>query len=59
MLVLGRKAKQTIQIRIPAEHPREVQVKVLKIRGNQVWLGFSAPPDVVIVRGDLEPNKAG
>ena len=59
MLVLSRKAKETVRITVPAGEHREVRVDVVKIRGNRVWLGFSAPPAVVIVRGELEPNKAG
>lgn len=47
MLVLSRKTEQTIQI------GDEITITVLKVKGNQVRLGISAPNDVRVVRGEL------
>jgi carbon storage regulator len=47
MLVISRKEKQTIQI------DEKTTVIVNAIKGNTVTLGFEAPRDVRIVRGEL------
>jgi carbon storage regulator len=49
MLVLTRKNGETVCI------SSEITVKVLSIRGNEVKLGFSAPPDVSIRRKEIAP----
>ena len=47
MLVLSRKLNQDIRI------GENVIVRVLGIKGNQVRLGFVAPPDVPVMREEL------
>jgi carbon storage regulator len=47
MLVLTRRNGESVQI------GDGVTVKVLSISGNQVKLGFSAPPEVAIRREEL------
>jgi carbon storage regulator len=48
MLVLTRKIGE--KIRIP---DRNVLIKVMEIRGNQVRIGINAPESVRILRGEL------
>jgi carbon storage regulator len=48
MLVLSRKEGERIVI-----GNRQVIVTVLGIRGDKVRLGFSAGPDIIIVRSEL------
>jgi carbon storage regulator len=47
MLVLTRKSDEAFRI------GDDITVTVLSIRGNQVQLGISAPPDVRIYRGEV------
>jgi carbon storage regulator len=47
MLVLTRKSEQSIII------GNSIQIKVLAVHGDQVSLGFSAPPDVSIYRQEV------
>lgn len=49
MLVLTRKAGQEIVI------GDNVRLQINKVAGNRVTIGISAPNDVRIVRGELEP----
>ena len=49
MLVLSRKRNETIVI------GPNVEIHVLKISGNSVRLGISAPKDVKVIRGELAP----
>ena len=49
MLVLSRKAGQEIVI------GENIRLKINKVSGNRVTIGISAPDDVRIVRGELEP----
>jgi carbon storage regulator len=53
MLVLSRKASQSITI------GGTIEVTVLRIDGSTVRLGITAPPDVRIIRNELEekPKK--
>jgi len=48
MLVLSRKVGERVTI------GDGVVVTVLEVKGRQVRLGFEAPPDVAIWRGELE-----
>jgi carbon storage regulator len=47
MLVLSRKQGEEVVI------GNDIRLTVLAIRGNQVRLGFTAPPDVSIQRAEL------
>lgn len=49
MLVLSRKKNETIII------DGRIKVEVLKIKGNTIRLGISAPADVKVLRGELQP----
>ncbi len=49
MLVLSRKKNETIVI------DGCIKVEVLKIKGNTIRLGISAPVDVKVLRGELSP----
>lgn len=48
MLVLSRKPGETVRI------DGDIKVHVLEVRGNTIRLGFEAPSDVTIVRGEVE-----
>jgi len=48
MLILSRKAKQTIQI------GEKIRVTILSIRGTRVTIGLEAPDSVQILRSELE-----
>ena len=48
MLVLTRKLNETIRI------DGEITVTVLEMDGNRVRLGIEAPPEVRILRGELQ-----
>ncbi len=50
MLILTRKINEEIKI------GPEITVKILSISEGQVKLGFSAPPDVEIFRGEIYEN---
>jgi carbon storage regulator len=50
MLVLSRKVDEQIII------GDNIRVTVVSIRGNQVRLGFEAPPSVPIFREELKPE---
>lgn len=49
MLVLSRKKNQTVLI------DGQIEVEVLKIKGNTVRLGITAPANVKVLRGELSP----
>ena len=49
MLVLSRKLNQTVVI------DNQIEIQVLKIKGNTVRLGINAPNNVKILRGELAP----
>ncbi len=50
MLVLSRKVDEEIVI------GNNVTIKVVKVIGNRVRLGISAPPSVNIRRGEVSPT---
>ena len=50
MLVLTRKKDETIRI------GQDIEITVIRVRGNSVRLGIKAPQDVRVVRGELKPN---
>ena len=47
MLVLSRKSGESIVI------DGRIEVKIVKLKGNQVRIGIEAPSDVPILRGEL------
>ena len=49
MLVLSRKQNQTVVI------DNQIEIEVLKIKGNTVRLGIKAPNNIKILRGELSP----
>ncbi len=49
MLVLSRKQNQTIVI------DGQIEIEVLKIKGNTVRLGIRAPQEIKVLRGELSP----
>ncbi|HEU5382550.1 MAG TPA: carbon storage regulator [Ktedonobacteraceae bacterium] len=51
MLVLRRASGQHLII------AGTIRLTILKIKGQQVKLGIEAPPDVVILRGELTPRE--
>lgn len=51
MLVVSRKAKERILI---GEGPQQVVVEVVRVRGDRVRIGVSAPDDVKVLRGELQ-----
>lgn len=51
MLVLTRKIDEQILI------GDDIKITVIKIRNNQIRLGISAPRDVRVLRGELEPQR--
>lgn len=51
MLVLARKKNEVIRI------GNDIVITVLDVRGSTVRLGFDAPKDVVILRGELEAKQ--
>ena len=53
MLVLSRKQDQKIQI------GEEISVQIVRIRGNTIQIGITAPRDIHIIRSELlEREKA-
>ncbi len=50
MLVLSRKETQTIKI------GDQIEITLVRVSGDRVRVGIQAPPDLVILRGELE-NK--
>lgn len=49
MLVLSRKLEETILI------DGQIEIQVIRIKGNTVRLGIRAPQDVKVLRGELAP----
>ncbi|MDG1875021.1 MAG: carbon storage regulator [Mariniblastus sp.] len=49
MLVLSRKQNQSVVI------DNQIQIEVLKIKGNTVRLGIKAPRNIKVLRGELSP----
>ena len=47
MLILSRKSGESITI------GGNIQVRVLKVRGSQVQLGISAPPEIQVMRQEI------
>lgn len=49
MLVLSRKKNETIII------DGRIKVEILKIKGNTIRLGITAPKEMKVLRGELSP----
>ena len=49
MLVLSRKKNEAIVI------DGQIRIEVLKVKGNTIRLGITAPKDVRVLRGELAP----
>lgn len=49
MLILSRKKEESIVI------GDQIEIQVLKIKGNVVRLGIKAPAEVKVLRGELSP----
>jgi len=47
MLILTRRPGESIQV------GENIEISILEIRGNQVRIGISAPPDVLVLRSEL------
>lgn len=56
MLVLKRASGERVRLTVPTPsgEPIEVVVTVLDVDGGRVKLGFEAPTNVKILRGELE-----
>ena len=52
MLVLSRRESQRIKL------GNSIVVTVVRVSGDKVRLGIEAPPDVLILRDELEPYAA-
>jgi carbon storage regulator len=52
MLVLSRKPTERIKL------GDSIVVTVVRVSGDKVRLGIEAPPDVVVLRDELEPKKS-
>jgi len=50
MLVLSRKATERIRL------GDNIVVTVVRVSGDRVRLGIEAPPDVLVLRDELEPR---
>jgi len=52
MLVLSRKKDESIVL------DGQIEITVLKIKGNTVRLGIKAPANIKVLRGELSPFSA-
>jgi carbon storage regulator len=57
MLCLSRKLGEVIHVGPPG--PKQIVVTVLEITRSKVRLGIEAPRDMLVLRGELEDEKAG
>lgn len=54
MLVLSRTVHETVRVKIPpTASGMEIEVAVVRLTGHNVRLGFTAPPEVNIVRSEI------
>lgn len=56
MLVLSRRPKEAIVI---GDGPSKIVVEVVRVAGDRVTVGVTAPKDVNIVRGELKGRDDG
>lgn len=52
MLVLSRREREQIKL------GDSIVVTVVRVTGDRVRLGINAPPDVIVLRGELERQDA-
>jgi carbon storage regulator len=52
MLVLSRRENERIRL------GKSIVVTVVRVSGDKVRLGIEAPPDVLVLREELEPRVA-
>ena len=52
MLVLSRKKNESVVV------DNNIVIRVISIKGNRVQIGFEAPDDISIVRGELEQRES-
>jgi carbon storage regulator len=52
MLVLSRKEAEKIRL------GDNIVVTVVRVSGDKVRLGIDAPPDIVVLREELEPKSS-
>ena len=52
MLVLSRKERQRIKL------GDSIVITVVRVAGDKVRLGIEAPPDVLVLREELDPHSA-
>ena len=53
MLVLSRREKERIKL------GDSIIVTVVRVSGDKVRLGIEAPPEVLVLRDELEPRPIG
>ncbi len=53
MLVLSRKESERIRL------GNNIVVTVVRVSGDRVRIGIEAPPDVIVLRDELEPRPEG
>ena len=52
MLVLSRKESEKIKL------GDDIVLTIVRVSGDRVRLGIDAPPDLLILREELDPNNA-
>jgi carbon storage regulator len=53
MLVLSRRESERIRL------GDSIVITVVRVAGDKVRLGIQAPPDVLVLRDELEPKNPG
>lgn len=51
MLVLSRKERERIRL------GDSIVVTIVRVAGDKVRIGIEAPPDVIVLRDELEPRS--
>lgn len=52
MLVLSRKERERIRV------GESIVVTIVRVSGDKVRIGIEAPPDVIVLRDELQPRIA-
>lgn len=53
MLVLSRRESERIRL------GKSIVITVVRVTGDKVRLGIEAPPEVIVLRDELEPLEPG